>query len=348
MNPSARKHLLVLRFSALGDVTMTVPVITRLLQQHPGLQITFVSNEKFRPLFQDIPGLEFFGITIPGQYKGAVGLYRLFRQLKKKFQIDAVADLHDSLRSKILSFYFRLSGIPVRTIDKGRQEKKLLTRRKNKQLLQLTAGYQRYADVFAALGFPVRTTTDQPAKKLIQSEAIKNLLINTDKKTIGLAPFAKHKEKMYPPDKMEKVVEILLGKGYTIFFFGGGAEEVKHLQEWERRFPGTINTAGKLSFTEELELISHLDIMISMDSANMHLASLYGVPVVSIWGATHPFAGFYGFGQSPENAVQVELYCRPCSVFGNKKCYRGDHACMNMISEEQIINRVEKVLAGKQ
>lgn len=348
MNPSARKHLLVLRFSALGDVAMTVPVITRLLQQHPDLQITFVSNEKFRPLFQEIHGLDFFGITIPGQYEGAFGLYRLFRQLKKKYQIDAVADLHESLRSKILSFYFRLSGIPVRTIDKGRREKKLLTRRRNKQLIQLPTGYQRYAGVFAALGFPLVTGTNQQSKKLIPSGAIKNLLGNSVKKTIGIAPFAKHKEKMYPPEKMEKVVGILLGKGYKIIFFGGGAEEIKHLQEWEQRFPGAINTAGKYSFNEELELISHLDIMISMDSANMHLASLFGVPVVSIWGATHPFAGFYGFGQSPENAVQVELYCRPCSVFGNKKCYRGDHACMNLIKEEQIIDRMEKILAEKQ
>jgi ADP-heptose:LPS heptosyltransferase len=81
-----------------------------------------------------------------------------------------------------------------------------------------------------------------------------------------------------------------------------------------------------------------------MDSGNMHLASLYGVPVVSIWGATHPFAGFYGFGQDHSNAVQADLYCRPCSVFGNKPCYRGDWACMHMIEPRQVIDKVDDVI----
>jgi ADP-heptose:LPS heptosyltransferase len=105
-----------------------------------------------------------------------------------------------------------------------------------------------------------------------------------------------------------------------------------------------INKNVNLTFSEELMLISHLDGMISMDSANMHLASIYGVPVVSIWGATHPFLGFYGYGQDPERIVQAELFCRPCSVFGNKPCYRGDFACMKMIEPQTIIDKTEKVL----
>ena len=78
----------------------------------------------------------------------------------------------------------------------------------------------------------------------------------------------------------------------------------------------------------------------------MHLASLYGVPVVSVWGGTHPWLGFYGWGQDPANAVQVELECRPSSVFGNKPCPRGDLACMNLISPlviyEKIIQQLQK------
>jgi ADP-heptose:LPS heptosyltransferase len=81
-----------------------------------------------------------------------------------------------------------------------------------------------------------------------------------------------------------------------------------------------------------------------MDSANMHLASIYGVPVVSIWGATHPFAGFYGWMQDVNNIVQADLYCRPCSVFGNKPCYRGDHACMQMITTEMLMQKIEALL----
>ena len=90
-----------------------------------------------------------------------------------------------------------------------------------------------------------------------------------------------------------------------------------------------------------------MELVVSMDSANMHLASLFGVSVVSIWGATHPYAGFYGWNQSMENAVQIDLYCRPCSVFGNKPCYRGDHACMKHLAEEKILEKIDLVIADQ-
>ena len=88
--------------------------------------------------------------------------------------------------------------------------------------------------------------------------------------------------------------------------------------------------------------MSHLDVMISMDSSNMHLASLTDTPVVSIWGATHPFAGFLGWNQKAEDCVQLDLPCRPCSVYGNKPCFRGDYACLNGISSEEILNKLLK------
>ena len=90
--------------------------------------------------------------------------------------------------------------------------------------------------------------------------------------------------------------------------------------------------------------MSQLEVMISMDSSNMHLASLVGTPVVSIWGATHPYAGFMGWGQSEDNVVQVELDCRPCSIFGQKPCLRGDFACLNNILPETIVEKTLKNL----
>ena len=94
--------------------------------------------------------------------------------------------------------------------------------------------------------------------------------------------------------------------------------------------------------------MSHLNAMLSMDSANMHMASLVATPVVSVWGATHPYAGFMGWGQKPENIVQVELDCRPCSIYGQKPCLRGDYACMNMIKPEIIVEKINFLLQTKQ
>lgn len=162
-------------------------------------------------------------------------------------------------------------------------------------------------------------------------------------KWIGIAPFAAHKGKIYPLEKMERVIELLLERepNCRIFLFGGGAEERELLTQWESRHDRcTCALLGSLY--NELVLMSHLNTMVSMDSANMHLASLTGTRVVSVWGATHPFAGFMGWNQSPADAVQTTLPCRPCSIFGNKPCLHGDYPCLNSITPEEIVERVLK------
>ena len=338
MNP---KHILVIRLSAMGDVAMTVPVLQQLLQQNPGVQLTVLTQKLFAPLFEPLERTTVYTVETKGKHKGVKGLYKLYRELKNQYTFDAVADLHNVLRSKVISFLFKTSGIKTASIDKGRKEKKELTAKENKRLVQLKTSFQRYADVFTTLGLELSLdTTRQTFPKQELPSAVLSLF-NAAKKNICIAPFAKHEEKMYPLAKMKSVVKKLWENNqYQIFLLGGGKHETDILNEWEKEFTGVVSLAGKFSFKEELAIISNMDTMISMDSANMHLASLFGVPVISVWGATHPFAGFYGWAQPADNAVQIDLYCRPCSVFGNKPCYRGDHACMQQLPEEKIVEKV--------
>jgi len=213
----------------------------------------------------------------------------------------------------------------------------------NKILKQLTPMHERYAMVFRNTGVPVKLEQRQAvyAPQPLPAQVVD--CFSGEKKVIGLAPFAQHQEKMYPIEKMKTVVEELAREN-TVLLFGGGTTEAAMLQQWEEEMASVKNVAGKFSFKEELAIISNLHLMVSMDSANMHLASLYKVPVVSIWGATHHYAGFYGWGQDEKNIVGIDLYCRPCSVFGNKPCFRGDHACMNRIEETMIIKKVTNLL----
>ena len=339
------KHILVIRLSAMGDVAMTVPVLQQLLQQNPDVQLTILTQNFMSPLFEPLERTTVYPVETKGKHKGLKGLYKLFRELRNQYDFDAIADLHNVLRSNVIRFLFKTTGVKTATIDKGRKEKKQLTRKEKKRLVQLKTSFQRYAEVFAELNLPVVLNTAQPvfAKQALPPAAIP--LFSNTKKNICIAPFAKHSEKMYPVEKMKQVLTELSDQTHLqLFLLGGGKNEIAVLKEWEKEFPGIINLSGKFSFAEELAIISHMDMMISMDSANMHLASLFGIPVVSVWGATHPYAGFYGWGQSADNAVQIDLYCRPCSVFGNKPCYRGDHACMEQLPEEKII---EKVIANK-
>ena len=164
-------------------------------------------------------------------------------------------------------------------------------------------------------------------------------------KWIGIAPFAKHRGKIYPVDDMEQVVARLSeNEDYTIFLLGGRGYEEAVLEQWAFQYPRVKSLVGRYSLDNELALISQLDVLLCMDSANMHFASLVGTKVISVWGATHPYAGFYGYHQDPKNAVQLDLPCRPCSVFGQKPCFRGDWACMTQITPEMVVKKVKVLL----
>ena len=316
------KKILAYRFSAFGDVAMIVPVLKEFLAQNPDTEIVFVSRKNFADLFDGVERLTFRGVNLD-DYKGFFGLRKLALELKKEFQPDFVADLHNVLRTKILSFFFKKTA----TLDKGRTEKKLLTRKENKVKKPLKPTTERYADVFRKLGFTLKLSHQLFPK-------------SQQKSGIGFAPFAQHAGKMLPIEKSLELVKTL-SKNHPIYLFGGGKKEVEILSKWEQEVENVTSLAGKLSLKEELQKISELELMISMDSANMHLASLVGTRVVSVWGATHYFAGFLGYGQSEKDIVEItDLACRPCSVFGNKPCFRGDYACLHQIEISEILKKI--------
>lgn len=305
---------------------MTVPVFREFLEQNPGVEIIMVSRKNFEALFAGIPNVTFKGIDLD-DYKGFFGLRKLSNELIREFNPDCIANLHDVIRTKILDRIYRRKGFKVFKIDKGKEEKEHLTNVWNLEKVQLKKTVERYADVFRDMGF-----------KIELSHQLRP--VSEHKSGIGFAPFAQHKGKMLPLEKSYELVRILAQK-HTVYFFGGGKKETETLEKWEEEIPNTKNLAGKLNLTEELNYIAGLELMISMDSANMHLASLVGTRCVSIWGATHPYAGFLGFGQSEEDVVQVkDLSCRPCSVFGDKECYRGDWACLEEFNIQKVVDRV--------
>ena len=345
---SSRSKILIFRFSALGDVAMTVPVIWSLLQQYPEHDIVFVSRPFAQKFFTPIDRVQFVSVDFGGKHKGLKGLYQLFKRLRELGPYKMVADLHGVLRSYVLGAMFRLTGAKVLCIDKGRQDKKALCAKENKQLVQLKPTFERYRDVFikAGMDFPL---VGFPGRDIYNADAdtVPHSALNNRGAKIGVAPYAKHQWKMWPIEKMHRLVEILDGKGYQVFLFGGRGEEEATLEEWASEFVNVHCLAGQLSMDEELKAIANLDLMVSMDSANMHLASLVETPVVSVWGATHPYAGFYGWGQKPDNAVQINLECRPCSVFGNKPCFRGDFACMESVTVEMVEAKIEQIVSLK-
>lgn len=339
--------ILVIRFSAIGDVAMTVPVIYSLATQYPQHQIKVLSRPNMAAMFAHLPSnVSFVGVDLKNTYKGFVGLNKLFHELKTE-NFDYIADFHDVLRTKYLRLRFLLSGKKTAHIDKGRKGKKALTRTKNKIKAQQATSFQRYADVLERLGLPIKIDF-QSLYQEKEGDITPFLSVTGAKGTnkwIGIAPFATHTGKIYPIEKMEQVIQSLTSySNIRIFLFGGGKKEIEILTIWANKYPSATCIAGKLKMDAELALMSHLDVMVSMDSGNMHLASLVNTPVVSIWGATHPLAGFMGWGQSKQNVVQIDLSCRPCSVYGNKPCLRKDYACLHQITPTIITQRILSVI----
>jgi len=336
------KRLLIMRFSAMGDVAMTVPVVHLLAEQHRELRITVLTRSRLVPLYEWVPAnVEVMGINLD-DYSGIAGLTKLYNTLKQR-NFDAVADLHDVLRTKYLRTCFTMGGAKVKYVDKGRSDKHALIGN-GQTATPLRPMVERYADVFRSLGIDLDVTT--PPKINLCGEdfnPIRNFagIKEEGDKWIGIAPFAAHAQKVYPLKSMKLVAHELAKQGYKVFLFGAGKVETLELESWEEA--GVVSTSGKLGgLHNEMLLMSKLDLMISMDSANMHIASLLTVPVLSIWGATHPKAGFEGYGQSSDSIMQIDLPCRPCSIYGNKQCQFGDLRCMN-IEAEAVIAKVKQL-----
>lgn len=337
--PNGIKHILVIRLSAMGDVAMTVPVIRAFSEQYPEVKITILTRSFFKPFFEGINNVSVYEADVKGRHKGVLGLRKLSKELKT-LQIDAVADLHNVLRTKILKFYFNNTAFVQ--IDKGRKEKKDLV--SGKHFKQLKTTHQRYADVFEKLGFEVDLSNPSfPSKSTLNSKC--SDLIGSYNSLIGIAPFAAFEGKAYPLNLMIEVIEIL-EKTNKIVLFGGGQQEIDQLNSIETKFSNVINLAGKLTLSEELNVISNLHLMLSMDSGNAHIAAMLGVKVITLWGVTHPYAGFLPFNQDPDNALLAdrERYGRiPTSVYGNK--YPLGYAnAIETIRPQDIISKVNALL----
>ena len=333
------KRIIVTRFSAMGDVAMVASVLKAFQAQNLDTAIIMVSRKTFDAFFDNIPRLTLHNIDPKGKHKGFIGLWKLFRELSV-YKADYFADLHSNLRSKVLTTFAKFERVKVKVLDKGREEKKALVQESNKVLKQLRPTTERYADVFRAFGFEI--VLDHHLKKVNRPiPTIHTTLFSSHPKTIGIAPFAQHSFKVFPLQKMEEVIQYLSISNYLVFVFGGGEQEQIIADEWSKKYKNINNAIGKFSLREELNLIANLDLMVSMDSAAMHMASLVGTRSLSIWGATHPSAGFLGYGQSLNDCIQIHHPSRPSSVYGNKSCLCDGVEAIDLVTSVMVIEKIK-------
>ncbi|NLE33751.1 MAG: glycosyltransferase family 9 protein [Bacteroidales bacterium] len=334
--------LLVIRTSSMGDVIMTLPLLQSFASAYPDKELVFVTKRPYDHFVSDIPGIRIFLSDHHGRHRGLPGLFRLWRELRVLYHITAVADLHDVIRSKIVRTLFRLDGCRIAVTDKERTLRRRLVH--GRLSAPLTHTVERYRDAFARAGYPLEIVSGpwlQPSPA-----GDKEAATQTEGKVrplIGVAPLARHRLKMWPAEHMEAMLRMLSAHGDCTIFLFGSPDEAPAIREMASRVPGAIPVAGTISLDGEIALISQLTLMLAMDSSNMHLAAMLGVDTLSIWGATHPRAGFSAWGMPEENQIQIpdtELTCRPCTIYGKGECRRGDLACLEWITPEMVLKKV--------
>jgi len=303
------QRYLIIRLSALGDVAMVAAILRQAALQYPDREYTLLSKKRMSALLADMPkNVHFVAYGDEPDWS----LY------------DVVLDAHSVWRSLGIDMEARFHGKKVKRIHKPRWKRRLLIRGRKVSVPTMLQLYARLLDL------PSFSATDLSAPQI-------------QKSGIGIAPFAAHKGKIYPTEQMEQVVALLSERNQeeSIYLFGHGETEKRICEQWAEKYAHVVSLVGKQSLAEELAIIRDLRVMLTMDSGNMHLASLVGTRCISIWGATHPQMGFVGYNQSPADCITLNLPCSPCSAYGNKPCRWGDYRCMK-IDPQDIANRLSK------
>ena len=344
LHPTLRNVMLT-GFSSMGNVAMTIPIIYPVCLANRDISFTLTTRKGNESLFVNKPGnLTVVGIDMK-KYLTVVGAIKLAKNLMLRYNFDAIADLQGSAYTWSIDKYLSFKKVNVVAIDRCRKYCRKLTAGKLRNAIPPIQ--ERLRDVMIKLGV---NTGDEFVSILSYGEPINSKIVpekSEEEKWIAVAPFTNHKGKAYPIEQMQMIIaELARWDNTHIFLFGGGEDERDILDPIMRRHKNVTSVPhiDNRTIADELDLMNHCDVMITMDSANMHLASLVELPVVSVWGATHPWCGEMGWHQAVRDTVQLDLDCRPCSMTGNKRCRYGDYHCLHDISPEMIIKKVNTVL----
>jgi len=320
-------------------------LVRALASTYPDDRFLFLSQPFVADLFAESPSnLVFIPVNIKKEYKGVKGMVDVFRMLKAE-HVDIVCDLHGVHRTHVLDILFSFNK-PVYRVKKERKARRRLVRRWRKRHVPLKPALERYREVFHKAGFDVSDAALSQTLPPIgfHLESMERLYGKKEGYWLGIAPFARHEGKRYPLADMDRVLDHFTSRSFfTVFLFGGGQEETAIMNAWKQKFSSIVMPV-KTGLAQEIQLMNCLDGLLTMDSANMHLGALANTNVFSIWGATHPLAGFAPWNQPVTNRLQVELPCRPCSIYGKKPCYRKDHACMTHLSPDRVISFIAENL----
>jgi ADP-heptose:LPS heptosyltransferase len=321
------KKILIIRFSSIGDIVLTSPVIRCIKQQLPGAEVHFAVKKSFYPVLKANPHIDKFHL-LDNDLEG------LTRKLKAE-NFDFIVDLHQSLRSRRIRFSL---GIPSKGFPKLNVKKWLLTSFKIDLMPEIHI-VDRYFMAAAPLGV---VNDGKGLEYFIPEEDIYDLNNLPPAFQTGYTAFvigAKHATKRLPE---HKIISICKKLNSPVILLGGPEDSSAAAKIEEACGPKVLSLCGKLNLNQSASMVKQARVVISHDTGLMHVAAAFRKQIISIWGNTVPQLGMYPYMPgSEERSVIVEvkgLKCRPCSKLGYDRCPKGHFRCMEEI-DEGVISR---------
>lgn len=320
--------ILILRFSSIGDIVLTTPVIRCIKQQVPGAEVHYCTKKAFQSILANNPHVD--KVHVLGD-----SLKELVRTLKAE-NFDYVVDLHNNLRTRIIKA--RL-GKPSSSFNKLNYEKWLMVNFKRNRLPDVHI-VQRYLDAATALGveddgqgldyfIPVQDEVD-----------VHTLPQGFQNGYVAFAIGAQHYTKRLPT---QRIIELCERLQQPVILLGGkedaaaGEEIALHFSTVNNKQPTIIyNACGKYNLNGSASLVRQASKVVSHDTGLMHIAAAFRKDIISVWGNTIPEFGMYPF-RTKYKVLEVQgLSCRPCSKIGYNKCPKGHFKCMRDISFDTL------------
>ena len=333
--------ILVVRFSAIGDILLTTPLLRTLRAAHPGARITVLTKAQFAPLVSHNPHVsEVIGIE-PGE-----GIRAVARRIRG-IRYSHLLDLHGSLRSRLLR---RLVPGPWTTYRKRRVARAALIVAKRDLYGDAPPMPERYFEAAEPLGLG----PDGGPPDFFLSEAadvrargrLRGLGLGEDgRPLVAMAPGAAHPTKRWPDEAWTVLARRVAATGADVALLGGPDDVDSSQAIAERAGVSVASMAGILGLQETGAVVRRAEVLVSGDTGLMHMATGVGTPVVALFGPTVRQFGFFPYNAEHSTVVQLELACRPCSAQGGRACPLGHHRCLRAIAPEDVFERLCEALA---
>ncbi len=338
---------LIIRFSSIGDIVLTTPVVRCLKQQVATAEVHYLTKQAYQPLIDSNPYLD-------KRYYLNNNMDALMEELKQE-DYDYIIDLHHNLRTARIK---RALGKTALSFPKLNAQKWLYTTFKWNRMpdVHIVDRYMQTVNLFGVQNDGTGLDYFLPADQQIKDNDIP---VSHMAGYIGVVIGAAHNTKKYPLNKLRAFCSQLQHPVILL----GGKEDADLGQKVAEADPGKIyNSCGKFSLHESADLVRRARLIVTNDTGLMHIAAAFKKQIISLWGNTVPEFGmtpYYGSNflaamqkQSPGKArfdiMEVKgLWCRPCSKIGYKRCPLGHFKCMEKIDPAAVVESVEERLYGK-